>query len=420
MASTDAGFQLQDEADATAENAVKEIRPSPPRWSYVVLAVAVLAMSTGGIWFALLGTFGTPPLMMACWRLTLTAFLQLFGVAFELHAVNTAGLWRRFRQSGVLLTCSGVALAIHFGSWGWSVSRTTLLDSLLLVSSVPLLLVLIQTVRWLFRRYIRTAPVKSHGAAHLHPVTPSSDDVLQGPYVSVAGESPADSMTASQSTSWFQLLCCPLHQPPPTWLEALGAVSGFLGVLVLLLLTPVAVEAPNSTAVATVAGNLAALLGAAAIIPYLEVGASCRQFIPLFIYAFPVTLIAAVTLAVASLAFEPTTRVTSVGPTALFGFFGHAERAGYALSAAAVSGIAGHTLMNLAVKYVSPLVVGVAVLWEPLLGSFLGYFANVQGPPDVMSLVATPLLLGGALLVTLGGRGGPWVVPSCRQASVVE
>ncbi|ETV77088.1 hypothetical protein H257_08986 [Aphanomyces astaci] len=396
------GFHIQEELQPTVrEHDIKaETGPAPPRWSYLVLAVAVLAMSSGGIWFALLGTFGTPPLMMACWRLTLTSGLQLVGVVYELRTVNfDDAFWSRFRRAWLLLVTSGVALAIHFGSWGWSIARTTLLDSLLLVSSVPLLLVAIQTLRWLYRRFTSPAYVAPPQAT----MPPQNNTNDGDSYVAAPQESdPNESDSTAQS--WLRLVFCPLNPHAPTWLEALGALCGFFGVLVLLLMAPDTAGTSSSTAVTTVAGNLAALLGAFAIIPYLEVGASCRQFMPLFLYAFPVTFVAAVSLAVASLATESNTTVSTVGLTALFGFLGDTHRAGYALGAAAVSGIAGHTLMNLAVKYVSPLVVGVAVLWEPLLGSFLGYFANVQGPPDVLSLVATPLLLGGALLVTLGGR----------------
>ena len=42
----------------------------PPLWAWAALAVAVLAMSSGGLWFALLTE--TPPVLKACWRLALT------------------------------------------------------------------------------------------------------------------------------------------------------------------------------------------------------------------------------------------------------------------------------------------------------------------------------------------------------------
>ncbi|CAK4687424.1 hypothetical protein LEN26_000657 [Aphanomyces euteiches] len=58
-----------------------------PVWAYVVLAIGIATMSSGGVWFALL--VETPPLMQACWRLTLTAVLQTFGVFYELRTDPT-------------------------------------------------------------------------------------------------------------------------------------------------------------------------------------------------------------------------------------------------------------------------------------------------------------------------------------------
>ena len=59
-----------DEADATAKKEIK----STPLWAWIILAIAVSAMSSGGIWFRLMGD--APPWLKACWRLTLTAAVQ--------------------------------------------------------------------------------------------------------------------------------------------------------------------------------------------------------------------------------------------------------------------------------------------------------------------------------------------------------
>ncbi|KAF0692751.1 Aste57867_16210 [Aphanomyces stellatus] len=421
-----------------------------PLWAYAVLAVAVLAMSTGGIWFALLGD-ATPPLMQACWRLTLTSVLQVAGFVYEVRSDPSldAAFWTRFHHTWGLLITVGLALGVHFGSWGWSIAHTSLLDSLLLVSSVPLLLVILMVARWCFRRHVPHASTTTSDKALsdnngiVVPHTPH--DTPQAPYACHADLSPAsaghdasllpslesahitsddddDGTTAAPPPRLVHILCCPRQALGPTWMEAVGAVLAFAGVLVLVVITPPS-DVSTHTTPPTVAGNLAALLGAAAVIVYLEGGAACRKWMPLFVYALPVTATAAIGLAVASLATESSTTVTGLGPAALFGFFGDGRRFGLAFGAALVSGIAGHTLANLAVKYVSPLVVGVAVLWEPLLGSVVGFFVGVQGPPDAMALVATPLLLGGALLVTLGGRDLAWHTrrPCWRQkAEAVE
>ncbi|OQS06706.1 hypothetical protein THRCLA_01264 [Thraustotheca clavata] len=55
--------------------------PTPLR-AYAILVIAVIAMSSSGVWFALLTE--TPPFMQSFWRLILTAFIQFFGLIYEL------------------------------------------------------------------------------------------------------------------------------------------------------------------------------------------------------------------------------------------------------------------------------------------------------------------------------------------------
>ncbi|KAG9400793.1 hypothetical protein AC1031_010232 [Aphanomyces cochlioides] len=365
---------------------------STPLWAYGVLLVAVLAMSSGGVWFALLTE--TPPLLQAFWRLILTVAIQVVGFVHELRsdASLDAAFWSRFQQNWLLLTIIGMALGVHFGSWGWSVAHTSLLDSLLLVCSSPLLLVVIMTLRWLYRRFVAPNAAQDTKTDRAPRET---DDLL-------ATEQPS-------SPSLFHLIVCPLNPLPPTWLEVIGSVVGFSGVLVLLISSPTSEEGHD----VTLAGNAAALLGALAILLYLEGGAGCRKWMPLFVYALPVTAIAALELAIASLVFEGTS-VWGLEPTSLLGFLGDGRSFGLAFGAAAVSGILGHTCANLAVKFASPLVISVSILWEPLLGSAMGYMVGVQGPPDFSALIAAPLLLIGAFMVTLGGR------PNDHQESFTE
>ncbi|ETV93632.1 hypothetical protein H310_12413 [Aphanomyces invadans] len=367
--------------------------PAPVWWAYAILVVAVVSMSSGGVWFALLPE--TPPLMQACWRLQLTVALQAVGFAHEWRhhpTLQDPAFWARFCRNIPLLVTIGLALGVHFGSWGWSVAHTSLLDSLLLVSSTPLLLVVIMAMRWAYRWMVGGTP--SNVVRVCLPLSESKPAVV---ITEAHALLPAD---APSDPSWFRTVICPFPALPPTPLEVLGAVVGFSGVVLLLATSS---QQHNAHQV-TLAGNAAAMLGALAILVYLEGGAGCRKWMPLFAYALPVTAIATVELAVASLVFEPTTSIVGVGSTALWGFLGDTRRFGLAFGAAAVSGMLGHTCANLAVKYVSPLLISVAVLWEPLLGGFMGYLVGVQGPPDVSAIVAAPLLLGGAFLVTLGAR----------------
>ena len=66
--------------------------------------------------------------------------------------------------------------------------------------------------------------------------------------------------------------------------------------------------------------------------------------------------------------------------------------------------VLGHTLANLSLAHLSPLVVAVSGLWEPLVGSVLGYLVGVQGVPGIVTLAAGPLLMVGCVLTTVGAR----------------
>ncbi|OQS02697.1 hypothetical protein THRCLA_21358 [Thraustotheca clavata] len=375
----------------------------PPLWSYGVLFIAVLAMSSGGIWFALLTD--TPPFMQACWRLLLTSFIQLFGLLYEIKTDKTldSAFWKKFRDTLPLIAIIGVSLGVHFASWGWSVAHTSLLDSLLLVSTTPLLLVALMTTRYIFRLLQARVTRKNSNeeesvrldAIVLTPKPEADDGSHSIEYSSFHRDKETPTPTL------FQLICCPLKPLPPTVLEAIGSIVGFFGVVVLLVAGSNSSDEGHDV---TLAGNAAALLGAAAVLLYLEGGSTCRAWMPLFTYAFPVTFVAAISAGIASLAFEKGTSFGGLGPAALFGFLGDWHRFGLAFGSAAVSGIAGHTFANLAVKHVSPLLISVAILWEPVLGSVIGWLVNVQGAPGTSAIAATPLLMVGALLVILGSR----------------
>ena len=223
---TDMGYATQPTRPSGNENVEPAQRPppEPPRKSplhlpaLLALFISVLAMASGGLWFALLQ--GTPPLMKACWRLLLTALLQGAGFACQSRGLPPP-FWARFRDSIPHLIAIGFSLALHFGSWCWSVDNTSLAHSLLLVWTTPLLLVV-----WMFLR----------GRAGFSGASPTTG-------------------------------------------EALGAALGFSGVALLL-----GAGAERATeAGVTLGGDAAALLGAAAIIPYLQGGAELRAWMPLFV-----------------------------------------------------------------------------------------------------------------------------------------
>lgn len=66
---------------------------------------------------------------------------------------------------------------------------------------------------------------------------------------------------------------------------------------------------------------------------------------------------------------------------------------------AVVPGIVGHTSFNAVLKFISPMVVTLAVSTEPLIGFFVGYFAGVTGPPGARTLAGGLILIGATLYV---------------------
>ncbi|KAA0160029.1 hypothetical protein FNF28_05568 [Cafeteria roenbergensis] len=160
----------------------------------------------------------------------------------------------------------------------------------------------------------------------------------------------------------------------------------------------------------TLAGDMVALLGAAAMAVYLSAGRHYRAELklPLFLYAAPVTLFAAISLSAASLAIEgPSHGVAlSTGPArlTLFGWLVDGRLALLVCALGLVSGILGHTLANLSLARLPSLVVSVSLLLEPVVGSLIGYAAGVQAVPHAWTFVGGAVLLVGAGMVTVGGK----------------
>jgi drug/metabolite transporter (DMT)-like permease len=70
---------------------------------------------------------------------------------------------------------------------------------------------------------------------------------------------------------------------------------------------------------------------------------------------------------------------------------------------AVASQVIGHTTLNWAVRWISPTLVTLAILFEPVSSSFLGFliFDEVPGLPVLAGAV---VLLGGVALAVFGAR----------------
>ena len=107
----------------------------PPATAWAILAIALLGVSSGG---PLLASMDVPPVLRASWRLWATSIVLLPGFVAQLRWAENEFYDLRTIS---LISLSGIALAIHFASWTWSLDHTSLAHSLLFVTSHPIVIV---------------------------------------------------------------------------------------------------------------------------------------------------------------------------------------------------------------------------------------------------------------------------------------
>lgn len=353
-------------AASPLERGVKE---PAPQWVWPLLAVALLAVSSAA---PVLRTMAAvPPLLRASWRQQLTTALVL-PAAFSQYRSLDMHLKARLRRPAVVLRVlgSGILLAAHFGLWIWSIDHTTLTHSVLLVSANPVLLAL--------GRAALRLPIDLVG-------------------------------------------------------ELGGAVLGFFGMAVSMIGELVAVQPPPPDGVAAasagvlpeevqLAGDLAALAGAASFVLYLLIGHELRQWLPAFVYITPVFGVSALALTAAAAIGEGATlsggRGNSGGhaelsadglvaePAHALATFGWAslEWAPSAFFLALGPGVCGHAALNVCVAHLDPLLISVVLLAEPIVSSLLGWALAVSSVPGPWTFAGGPLLLAGCVLTVWGAH----------------
>ena len=109
---------------------------APPVHAWIILGIAVLAVSSAGAVFMLITT---SPLLKAAWRLQATSVVLLPFFIWQLRKDSGAFEWDR--SVLWIILGSGFCLWVHFGSWVWSLDHTSLTHSLLFVTAHPLLIV---------------------------------------------------------------------------------------------------------------------------------------------------------------------------------------------------------------------------------------------------------------------------------------
>ena len=178
----------------------------------------------------------------------------------------------------------------------------------------------------------------------------------------------------------------------PSRMELMGGVAAFTGAVISLL---DAGDVQGDQPV-TFFGDQLAFFGAVFVVGYIVCGRILREWMPLFVYAFPVTLIGGLLLIPASYLLE--SKFSSLGA---FGYFTHSTLWWFLLLAF-IAGILGHTGLNYCLKYVSPLLISISVTLEPVIGSIIGWLFFSTGVPGLWTWVGGPILMLGIVSIIYG------------------
>ena len=173
----------------------------------------------------------------------------------------------------------------------------------------------------------------------------------------------------------------------PHRLETTGALIGLLGAGITLL------DAANDGDV-TLLGDMLAFAGAITVVGYIVAGRILREWMPVFVYAVPVTLIGAILLI-------PFSIVMGEG-TAALGWI-ESDLLSWFILLAFLAGIVGHTGLNACLRWLPPLTISFAVTLEPIIGAFIGWFFFSEGVPGKWTWVGGSILILGILFVIKGG-----------------
>lgn len=173
----------------------------------------------------------------------------------------------------------------------------------------------------------------------------------------------------------------------PHNLETIGALIGLLGAGITLL------DAKNDGNV-TLWGDLLAVAGAVTVVGYIVAGRILREWMPVFVYAVPVTLIGAILLIPFSIILGEETAALGWIESDLLSWF---------ILLAFLAGIVGHTGLNACLRWLPPLTISFAVTLEPIIGALIGWFFFSEGIPGKWTWIGGSILILGILFVIKGG-----------------
>ena len=173
----------------------------------------------------------------------------------------------------------------------------------------------------------------------------------------------------------------------PHRLETAGALIGLVGAGITLL------DAKNSGEV-TLWGDFLAFAGAITVVGYIVAGRILREWMPVFVYAVPVTLLGGILLIPISILMGESTPALGWIDSDLLGWF---------ILLAFLAGIVGHTGLNACLRWLPPLTISFAVTLEPIIGAFIGWFFFDEGIPQKWTWLGGLILIFGIMLVIKGG-----------------
>jgi len=176
----------------------------------------------------------------------------------------------------------------------------------------------------------------------------------------------------------------------PHKLETTGAILGLIGAGITLL------DATDSGEV-TLFGDFLAFLGAVTVVGYIVAGRILREWMPVFVYAVPVTLLGGILLIPISILMGEETAALGWVESDLLGWF---------VLLAFLAGIVGHTGLNACLRWLTPLTISFAVTLEPIIGAFIGWFFFDEGVPGQWTRFGGLILITGIMLVIKGGAEG--------------
>ena len=173
----------------------------------------------------------------------------------------------------------------------------------------------------------------------------------------------------------------------PHKLETIGALIGLFGAAITLL------DAKNDGNV-TLWGDMLAFAGAVTVVGYIVAGRILREWMPVFVYAVPVTFIGGILLIPISILMGEETSALGWIESDLLSWF---------ILLAFLAGIVGHTGLNACLRWLPPLTISFAVTLEPIIGAFIGWFFFSEGVPGKWTWIGGSILILGILFVIKGG-----------------